>query len=164
MSNQGFATPAVEQLAIKNKQLKFKVYLAGSTTEGSITASTTGTSGVRVWLSSQSATAPSTANFASLTSGTAPSIIGIYIDCGGTSTVAGQAKRLHGVTVPVNAIRSASMTAGVVTNKGVVDAIAGSTGVDSLGNIAFQISCTTLDLDAAAINHEFSVEVGYDAV
>jgi hypothetical protein len=164
MSDQGFATPALEQLAVKNKSLKFKVYLYGSTTEGSITASTSGNSGARVWLSSQSATAPSTANFASLTSGTAPSVIGVYIDCGGTSTVAGQAARLHGVTVPVNSIKSASMTAGVVTNKGATHAITGNTGIDSLGNIAFQISCTTLDLDAAAINHEFSVEVNFDAV
>lgn len=164
MATQGFATPAIEQLAVKNKVLKFKVNLYGSTTEGSITASTTGNSGVRVWLSSQSATAPSTANFASLTSAAAPSVIGVYIDCGGTSTAAGQALRLHGVTIPVNSIKSASMTAGVVTNKGATHAITGNTGIDSLGNIAFQISCTTLDLDAAAINHEFTVEVGFDAV
>jgi hypothetical protein len=164
MADQGFATPALEQIAVKNKTLKFKVNLYGSTTEGSITASTTGNDGVRVWLSSQSATAPASANFAGLTSGTAPSVIGVYIDCGGTADVAGQAKRLHGVTVPVNSIRSASMTAGVVTNRGVASAIAGSTGIDSLGNIAFTISCTTLDLDAAALNHEFTVEVGFDAV
>ncbi len=157
MSDQGFASPEVEQLAIKRHSLSFKVSLFGSTTEASITGACQGTPGVRLWLSSQSATAPSDANFASLISSATPTVLGIYI-------TDGRAVRLHGVTVPVNSIRSASMTAGVVTNKGAVSAITGNTGVTSAGNLAFQVSCTTLDLDAAALNHEFSVEVTYDVL
>ncbi len=157
MSDQGFATPEIEQVAIKNHRLSFKVDLYGSTTEGSITASAQGTPGIRVWLSSQSATAPSNANFASLISSATPTVIGIYI-------TDGRAAKLHGVTVPVNGIRSASMTAGVITNKGATSAIAGNTGITSDGNIAFQIACTTLDLDAAALNHQFDVEVTYDVL
>ncbi len=152
MSDQGFASPEVEQLAIKRHSLSFKVSLFGSTTEASITGACQGTPGVRLWLSSQSATAPSDANFASLISSATPTVLGIYI-------TDGRAVRLHGVTVPVNSIRSASMT-----NKGAVSAITGNTGVTSAGNLAFQVSCTTLDLDAAALNHEFSVEVTYDVL
>lgn len=155
MAFQGFSTPAIEQQAAKNKTVSFKVNLYGSTTEASITASTSANDGIQVWLSSASASAPSNANFSGLTSGTAPSIIGIYV-------TDGQATKLHGVTVPTNSIKSASMTAGVVTNKGATHAITGNSGVTDDGNLAFQISCTTLDLDAAAINHEFTVELNYD--
>jgi len=158
MSDQGFAKPGLEQLAVKLKRLAFKVKITGSTTEGSITGEVLDCpdASVRVWLSSQSATAPSSANFASLTSASAPSVIGIYVDVG-------DARYLHGVTVPVNSIKSASMTAGVITNKGATHAITGNTGVTSDKDLAFQVSCTTADFDAAAINHEFSVELTYEA-
>ncbi len=157
MADQGFAKPGLEAMAIKRKSLALKIKITGSTTEGSITAQVLNCpdNSARVWLSSQSATAPSTANFASLTSAAAPSVIGVYVDCG-------DALRLHGVTVPVNSIKSASMTAGVITNKGATHAITGNTGVTSDNDLAFQVSCTTADFDAAAINHEFTVELTYD--
>lgn len=157
MSDQGWATSGLEKMSIKRKAFSLKVKLFGSTTEGSITATILNCpdAGARVFLSSQSATAPSDANFASLTSGTAPSVIGIYMSVT-------DARYLHDVTVPTNSIKSASMTAGVVTNKGATHDITGNTGVTSSKNIAFQISCTTLDLDAAAINHEFDVIGSYD--
>lgn len=156
MSDQGFASPAAEQVAIKNKFISFKVNLQGSTTAASITGQTEAQVGIACYTGSGSASAPSDANFATLQDGTAPAVLGFYISCGG------RAVALKGVTVPVNSIRSASMTAGVVTNAGVASAIAGKTGVTSGGNVAFTIACTTLDLDAAALNHEFVVECTFD--
>lgn len=158
MAYQGFGTPELENKAGKNHKLSFKVTLYGSTTEASITANSDCGPGARVWLSSQSASAPSAANFSGLTSASSPTVIGMVIDCDG------RASKLHGVTIPVNSIRSASMTAGVVTNKGATSAISGNTGVTSDGDLAFQISCTNLDLDAAALNHEFTVEVNFDVL
>lgn len=157
MSDQGFYTPEVEQLAVKRHSLSFKVTIVGAATEPSVTGYCQGTPGVRLWLSSQSATAPSNANFASLISSATPTVVGIYI----TDT---RAVRLHGVTVPVNTIRSASMTAGVITNKGATSAIAGNAGITSDGNIAFQVACTTLLASAAVLTHEFTVEVTYDVL
>lgn len=156
MANQGFQVTANEQQAIMNKRLSFKIKILGSTTEGSITAVCTNNPGFRVWLSSQSATAPSNANFSGLTSAATPSVIGVY-------GYVADALRLHGVSVPVNSIKSASVTAVVVTNKGATDAISGNTGVTSDNNIAFQCSCTGGDFDAAAINHEFTIDLTYDA-
>jgi len=157
MSDQGFASPEVEQVAIKRHALTFKVTIVGSTTEGSVTGACQGSPGIRLWLSSQSATAPSNANFASLISSATPTVVGVYI-------TDGRAARLHGVSVPVNSIRSASMTAGVVTNKGATSAIAGNTGVTSDGNLAFQVACTTLKATDAANTHEFTCEVTYDVL
>lgn len=157
MSNQGFATPAIEQQAIMNARLSFKVKLIGNTTAASVTAGTTANDGISVWLEAASLSAPTDANFSGLQSSATPTVIGIYIEDG-------SAIRLGGVTVPVNSIRSASMTAGVITDKGVASAIAGSTGVTTSQNLAFQVSCTGLDVNAAAIDHEFNVEVTYDRI
>jgi hypothetical protein len=157
MAFQGFASPAVENLAAKNKSISFRVTIVGSTTEASITASTDANDGIRVWLSSQSATAPSNANFASLISSATPTVIGLYL-------TDGRAAKLKGVVVEVNSIRSASMTAGVVTNKGATSAIAGNTGVTSDGNLAFQIACTTLKATDAANTHQFDVTCSYDVL
>lgn len=159
MADQGFSSPGLEAMAIKRKHLSLKVVLYGSTTEGSITAAVTNCpdNTARIYLSSQSLTAPSGTNYASLTSTAAPTVIGVFLDVG-------DAKRLHGVTVPANTIKSPTMTAGVITNKGAVSAIyaSGYSGVTADKDLAFQVSCTTLDLDAAAVNHEFSIEVEYD--
>jgi hypothetical protein len=155
MADQGFATPAIEQQAIMNARLSFKVKLIGNTTAASVTAGTTANDGIRVWLEAASLSAPTNANFSGLQSSATPTVIGIYIEDG-------HAIRLGGVTVPVNSIRSASMTAGVITNTGETSAISGSTGVTDDGNLAFQVSCTGLDVNAAAIDHEFNVEVTYD--
>ncbi len=162
MSDQGFATPSAEGVAIKNKSLRFQVTLYGSTTLGSITAVTTGTPGIQVWTQTSSATAPSTANFASLLSSATPTVLGIYI----TDT---RAVRVNKATVDAACILSASMTAGVVTLKGALATVATNTssqrtGVDSLGNIAFQVSCTTLKLTDFANTHQFSVDVEYDVL
>lgn len=156
MANQGYTETSNEQQAIMNKRLSFKVFIKGSTTAASITAVTTNNPGFRVWLESQSLTAPSNANFSGLASSATPSVIGIYgyVD---------DALRLHGVSIPTNSIKSASITAVVVTNKGATHDITGNTGVTSDNNIAFQCSLTGGDLDAAAINHEFTVELCYDA-
>lgn len=156
MADQGFGKPAIEQQAVMNKTLSFKVKIVGSTAIASITAGTTANDGIRVWLENNSASAPTDANFSGLTLSVAPTVIGVYVNVG-------DAIRLGGVTVPVNSIRSASMTAGVVTNKGATSLISGNTGVTASNNLAFQVSCTTLDCDAAALTHEFNVELTYDA-
>lgn len=157
MSDQGFSSPGLEAMAIKRKQLALKILLRGSTTEGSITAEVVNCpdATARVYLSSQSLTAPSEANFSGLGSASAPTVIGVFLDVG-------DARRVHNIAVPANTIKSSTMTAGVITNKGATHAITGNTGVTSNKDIAFQVSCTTLDLDAAANNHEFSVDVEYD--
>jgi len=156
MADQGWAYPGLEKMNIKRKQFALKIKISGSTTEGSITAQILNSpdAGARVWLSSQSLSAPSDANFASLTSAAAPSVIGVYL-------TVGDARYLHEVVVPTNTIKSASMTAGVITNKGATHAITGNTGVTSNKNLAFQVSCTTADFDAAAIDHEFDVFGSY---
>lgn len=155
MADQGWASPGLEKLNIKRKAFSLKVSIRGSTTEGSITAEILNSpdAGARIWLSSQSATAPSDANFASLLSAGSPTIIGVYL-------TVGDARYLHDVTVPVNSIRSASMTAGVITNKGATSAIAGNSGVTSGKNLAFQVSCTVLQANLA-LNHEFDVIGSY---
>ncbi len=158
MAEQGWATPGLEKISIKRKAIALKVAIYGSTTEGSITAQILNSQdvGARVWLSSQSATAPADANFASLLSAGSPTIIGLYL-------TVGDAKYLHGAAVPVNSIKSASMTAGVITNKGATHAITGNTGVTSGLNIALQVSCTTLQANLA-LNHEFNVDLVYECV
>lgn len=158
MADQGFASPAAEQVAIKNHSLSFRVFVSGSTTAASITATTEAQVGIAVYTALLSATAPSDANFGTLQDTTAPATHGFYIQCGG------RAVKLKGVTVPVNSIRSASMTAGVVTNAGAASAIAGKTGITSGGNVAFQIACTTLDLDAQTADHQYDVEVTFDQI
>lgn len=158
MANQGFATAAMENLSGKNKRLAFDVTIVGSTTEASVTAGTDANDGVRVWLSSQSATAPSNANFASLVSSASPTVIGLYL-------TDGRAAKLKAVTVDSAAIQSASMTAGVVTYKGQAAAYGtGRNGITDDGNIAFQISCTNLKATDAANTHKFSVSVTYDVI
>ncbi len=163
MSNQGYALPSIEEVAIKNKKLTVQVTLYGSTTLGSITAVTTGSPGVAVWTQTSSATAPSDANFASLLSSATPTVLGIYI-------TDGRAVRVNRAAVPVECILSASMTAGVVTLKGANVVTATNTtgplktGVTSAGNVAFQVSCTTLKLTDFANTHQFSVDVEYDVL
>ncbi len=158
MSVQGFATPAIEQISIKNHRLTFTVTVVGNTTEASVTASTNANNGITVWLSSASLTAPSNANFASLVSSATPTVIGIYL-------TDGRAVRLNRAAVETPSIQSASMTAGVVTFKGAAASLGtGRTGVTSDNNIAFQISCTTLLATAAALSHQFSVDLEYDVL
>lgn len=157
MADQAFATPAIEQVSVKNKRLSFRVTLNGNTTAASITGASQAQNGIAVWLAAASLTAPTDANFTGLTSTAAPSVIGFYL----TDT---QAVRVHEIDVPANMINSASMTAGVVTKRGAASAITGNTGVTTTGNVAFQVSCTTLDLDAQTANHEFSVNVSYDVI
>lgn len=172
MSNQGFGAPGLEQTAAKNHRLSFQVVLQGNTTLASTTVAAFGPGAdVQVWTQVNSATAPADANFAGLVSNASPTIIGIYIPCApavtlGTSTTPnGNAVRLHQVTIDSQSIRSASMTAGVVTYKGSVSAITGNEGTTATsGAIAFQISCTNLLLTAAALNHRFSVNVDYDVI
>lgn len=156
MANQGFSQTSNEQQAIMNKRLSFKIKIVGSATEANVKAVCTNNPGFRVWLSSQSATAPSNANFSGLTSAATPSVIGVY-------GYVADALRLHGVSVPTNSIKSASITAVVITNKGATDLISGNSGVTADNNIAFQCSLTGGDLDAAAIDHEFTVDLCYDA-
>lgn len=163
MSDQGFQNPQLEQIAGKNKRLSFLVTLKGNTSAASIVGTTNCNVGAQVYTILTSATAPSDANFSGLVNATAPATIGIYIQTT-PSLTNGDAKQLGGVTVPVNSIRSVSMTAGVVTNKGAVSAIAGNTGVTTNGNLAFQIACTTLDLDAQTADHTFIVDVEYDVL
>ncbi|SRR5258706_1545175 len=160
MANQGFTNPSNEETAVKNKRLAVQVTLVGNTTAASITAVTSGSPGFAVWTEQTSTTAPSDANFASLLSTATPTIVGLYI-------TDGYAVRLNKVTCDAAAILSASMTAGVVTYKGATNTAAsgsGRTGVTSGGNIAFQVSCTTLKLTAASQTHQFSLDVEYDVL
>ncbi len=158
MANTGWATPGLDSIGIKRKALALKVFITGSTTEGSITAyiKNAEDNGARIWLSSQSLTAPADANFASLLSAGSPTVIGLYL-------TVGDAKYLHGASVPVNSIKSASMTAGVITNKGATHAITGNTGVTSSNNIALQVSCTVLQANLA-LNHEFNIDLVYESI
>lgn len=157
MSDQGYLSPQLEQLAGKNRKLNLLVTLKGNTSAASIAGFTDANVGAQVWLASASLTAPTDATFTGLVSTTAPAVIGIYI-------TDPQARVFKGATVPVSSIRSPSMTAGVVTATGLTSAIAGKTGIASLtnGNVAFTISCTTLDLDAQTSDHTFAVDVEYD--
>lgn len=157
MADQGFGNPQLEQLAGKNKRLSLLITLKGNTVAASIAGFSDANVGAQVWLAAQSLTAPADAAFTSLTSTTAPNVLGVYI-------TDGQAKTFKGASVPVASIRSASMTAGVVTAAGATSAIAGKTGITTGGNVAFQVSCTTLDLDAATLDHSFTVDVAYDVL
>lgn len=156
MSTNGFATPSLEQVAIKNKSLSFRVFLSGNTTAANIVATTEAQVGVAVYTSLLSLTAPADANFSGLLDITAPAVQGFYIQCGG------RAVALKSVSVQTNTIRSAAMTGAVVTNAGAASPIVGKTGVTTGGNIAFQIACTALDLDAASVNHQYDVDVTFD--
>jgi len=156
MSDQGFASPAVEQVAIKNHSLSFHVWFNANTVAASINGVTEAQVGITMYTAQNSLTVPSDANFPTIQDVTAPAVSGFYINCGG------RALRLKGVTVPVNSIRSASMTAGVVTNAGAAHAILGKTGVTSGGNIAFTISQTALDGDLAVGLSEYDVECTFD--
>lgn len=158
MGDQGFATPAIEQAGTKNKRLTLFVTLNGNTTAASITGSTNAQNGAALYLAAASLTAPTDANFASLTSTSAPVVFGVYINADGRAT------RLNNVVVPTPAIRSPSMTAGVITFKGAVSAISGNTGVTTSGNLAFQVSCTTLDLDAQIQTHTFPIDIEFDVL
>ena len=158
MAFQGFPYADSEALGVKNRLLTFEVTLFGSTTLASTTGFTNAPVGVQVWTQATSATAPTDANFASLASNVAPSVIGLYV-------LDGRAVKLNNVIIDANSIQSASMTATVITWKGATTAAAlgtKSTGVTTTGNLAFQVSCTTVDLDAAALNHKFTVTVDYD--
>ncbi len=156
MAFQGFAYADQEELGVKNRLLSFEVTLFGSTTLASTTGYTNAPVGVQVWSQATSATAPTDANFASLVSSATPTVIGLYV-------LDGRATKLNSVTIDAGSIQSASMTATVITRKGVTGSPA-STGVTTSGNLAFQVSCTGVDLDAAAINHKFTVTVDYDVL
>lgn len=160
MAFQGFPYADQEEVGAKNRLLSFEVTLFGSTTLASTTGFTNAPVGVQVWTQATSATAPSAANFASLVSSATPTVIGIYV-------LDGRATKLNNVIIDANSIQSASMTASSITWKGATTSAAlgtKSTGVSSDGNLAFQVSCTGVDLDAAAINHKFTVTVDYDVL
>jgi hypothetical protein len=154
MSDQNFRYAALEQVAVQNKSLNLRALVVGSATEASITKSTTGGAQAFIYLAAQSLTAPSGSNFSGLTSTTAPSVFGVYINVGG------QARCVH--RADIASIRSASMTAGVVTLRGAASAISGSTGVTADGNIAFTVSATAAAFNVA-LSHEFSILVEFDA-
>ena len=156
MAFQGFPYADEEEVGVKNRSLSFKVTLFGSTTLGSTTGYTNAPVGIQVWTQATSATAPSAANFASLVSSGTPTVVGIYL-------LDGRATKLNKVTIDALSIQSASMTASVITWKGITGTPA-STGITSDGNVAFQVSCTGLDLDAAALNHSFTCCVDYDVL
>lgn len=156
MAFQGFPYADQEEVAVKNRTLTFEVTLFGSTTLASTTGFTNCPVGVQVWTQATSATAPSEANFASLVSSATPTVIGLYV-------LDGRAVKLNSFTIDVGSIVSASMTATVITRKGITASPA-STGVTTGGNLAVQVSCTGVDLDAAAINHKFTCVVNYDVL
>ncbi len=160
MAFQGFPYADEEELGVKNRLLTFEVTLFGSTTLASTTGFTNAPVGVQVWTQATSATAPSDANFASLVSSATPTVIGLYV-------LDGRATKLNNVIIDANSIQSASMTAAVITWKGAsTSASLGTktTGVTTTGNLAFQVSCTAVDLDSAALNHKFTVTVDYDVL
>ncbi len=158
MAFQGFPYADQEALGVKNRTLSFEVTLFGSVTLASTTGYTNSPVGIEVWTQATSATAPSAANFASLVSNATPTVIGLYL-------LSGRATKLNAVSIDANSIQSASMTASAITWKGATTTAAlgtKSTGVSSDGNLAFQVSCTGVDLDAATIQHKFTCVVNYD--
>lgn len=158
MPVQGFFTPAIDQVAGKNCRLTFLVTLNGNTTAASITGSSNAQNGIALVLAAGSLTAPVDANFVGLVSNAAPSVMGVYI-------TDGRAVRLTRVDVQPQSIRSPSMTAVLPTFRGSVSAISGNEGVtQTSGNLAFQLSCTALNLNAQTQRHTFTVAVEYDLI
>lgn len=158
MSDQGFKRSQNEERAVKNKPLAIQVTLIGSTTTDACIGFSNSPDGVEIYTEASSLTAPSNANFSGLQSAATPTVIGVYVR-------SGVAKKVNRAAVDALTIFSASMTAGVITLKG--DAApsgygSNSVGVTDDGNIAFQVSCTGVDLNAASINHKFTFELDYD--
>jgi hypothetical protein len=156
MSDQGFVQSQNEERAVKAKALAIEVTLVGSTTTAACLGFSNSPDGVTVYTEATSATAPSNANFSGLASAATPTVIGLLVN-------SGRIKKINRAAVDANTIFSASMTAGVVTLKG-DSATLGSnrTGVTDDGNGALQVSCTGLDLNAASLNHKFTIEIDYD--
>lgn len=156
MSDQGFTQSQNEQRAAKAKSLAIEVTLLGSTTTAACLGYSNSPDGVQVYTQASSATAPSDANFASLLSTATPTVIGLYIN-------SGVATKVNRCAVDANTIFSGSMTAGVITLKGAAATLGSNrTGITTAGNIALQVSCTTLKQNADNTNHKFTVEIDYD--
>lgn len=124
------------------------ITLRGNTTAASITTFSNLAS-VQVFNNLTSLTAPADASFTSLVNVTAPAVVGIYASVG-------DALRLVGVDYQSLTLSSVSITGVTPTKK------ADGTGVTpATKNLSFQISCTTLDLDAQTADHSFDLVLRY---
>jgi len=156
MSGASFTkNEALEQQRLKRQYIAFVGTLTGNATLASITGGTDlGALGAKLYWEASSGVQPTItedtgANFTTLDSEAAPAVIGCLVRCGDALRMIGKPR--------VTVISSAAMTAGVVTLAG-----ASTSGVTASGNLAFSISCTTLDLDANTNTHTFLVECWYD--
>ncbi len=147
---------SLNQMNLKRKYGMFVVTLNGSATLANITTSTdVGAAGAKVYAETISGTQPTItedtgANFVAIDSEAAPSVVGILVRCGDALRMIGKPR--------VTVVSSATMTAGVSTLAGT-----SLSGVTALGNLAFTVSCTTLDLDSGTATTTFLVEFWYDA-
>jgi len=132
----------------------FKVTIKGNTTAASITSFSDVGGDIVVYNENTAANIPASSG---LNSGTAldvnaaPAIIGIYMNVG-------NALELASVSVDAGSIYATggtAMTAGVVTRKGDDSTRPGI--LSTTKGICFQISCTTLDADAAVQDNSFWV-------
>lgn len=157
-SDVELADSSLEASRLRYREVNALATLYGNTTAASIAGGSDVTN-IKVYVESSGQPTPvdSGANFGTLDSNAAPSVIGILV-LTGLTVATGNALRVVNVEIPALSITSASMTAGVVSLKG-----ASSTGVTASGNIAFTVSCTGLDLsvDAAIANSSFNVIVSY---
>jgi len=141
----------LESLKTGVRQVDCMITLNGNVVAANITTGTNMPGGVICYAETSGQPTPDDpgANFGTLDSNAAPSTVGILIF---TST----AKRIVDIQVPTLGIISSQMTAGVVTLAG-----NSNTGVTASGNIAFVVSCTTLQLDFASVTHTFPIIVKY---
>lgn len=142
----------LEMQRLKRQYAATLVTVTGSATLANILISTDLGTAIQPFFETVSGVQPtptdSGATFTTLDSEAVPGVMGILVNCG-------DAVRM--VTKPrVTNITSATMTAGVVTLAG-----ASTSGVTLLGNLAFTISCTTLNFNLAATT-TFLLEYWYD--
>lgn len=148
-----------EQNALVPKEVWVKAVIVGSQTQASIKTYADGSTLIYHEDDTRTVTAVDAGIGFALTdldNDAAPAVLGFLIPVG-------DAAEIMEISVPANGITNVSltagMTAGVATLKG-----ASSTGVTTSGNIAFTLSCTTLDIDednATAPNCTFWVQVKY---
>lgn len=153
----------LEQARLKRQYIATLITVAGSATLANVVISSDLGNAVQPYWEAVSGVQPLTpldtgATFATLDSEAAPSSMGILIMCGDAKVCPFKPR--------VTNITSGTMTAGVVTLAGASTSgvTVPNTIVGGLGgrNLAFSISCTALNFQAAATS-TFLLEAWYDA-
>lgn len=147
-----------QRLQVELVPFAFKVTIKGNTTAASITTFSDVGGDILVYNENTAANIPASSG---LNSGTAldvnaaPAIIGIYMNVGDALEVAS-------ISVDAGSIYATggtAMTAGVITRKGNDSTRPGI--LSTTKGICFQVSCTTLDADAAIQDNSFWVFGAY---